>query len=61
MAPYVDDKVQAGARELGLPAGADELARLAGAHLVQLAAGLVRVTLTKNAAAEVRQAAQDRG
>jgi endonuclease III len=61
VAPYVDDKVQAGARELGLPTGADELARLAGAHLAQLAAGLVRVTLTKNAAAEVRQAAQDRG
>ena len=61
VAPYVDDKVQAGARELGLPADAEALALLAGADPAQLAAGLVRVTLTKNAAAEVRQAAQDRG
>jgi endonuclease III len=61
VAPYVDDKVRAAARELGLPADAGELARLAGADLAQLTAALIRVTLTKNVAAEVRQAAQDRG
>ena len=45
------------------PTGRDALARLAGSDrdLARLAAALVRVTLTKNAADQVRQAAQDRG
>ena len=63
VAPYLDDRVQAGARELGLPTGKEALAGLAGSEqdLARLAAALVRVTLTKNAADQVRQAAQDRG
>ncbi|MBV9793506.1 MAG: endonuclease [Actinobacteria bacterium] len=61
IAPYVDDKVRDGAQELGLPTAADQLAKLAGSDLARLAAALVRVALTKNAAAEVRAAAQDRG
>jgi endonuclease III len=63
VAPYVDERVQTGACELGLPTGRDALARLAGSDrdLARLAAALVRVTLTKNAADQVRQAAQDRG
>ena len=63
VAPYVDERVQTGAREIGLPTGRDALARLAGSDrdLARLAAALVRVTLTKNAADQVRQAAQDRG
>ena len=63
VAPYVDEPVQTGAHELGLPTGRDALARLAGSDrdLARLAAALVRVTLTKNAADQVRQAAQDRG
>jgi endonuclease III len=63
VAPYVDDRVRRGARELGLPDTAGELARLAGSEpdLARLAAALIRVTLTKNAAEPVRQAARARG
>jgi endonuclease III len=63
VAPYLDDRVLAGARELGLASGQAALAKLAGSDrdLARLAAALVRVTLTKNAADQVRQAAQDRG
>ncbi len=63
VAPYLDERVQAGARELGLPTGQDKLARLAGSEpdLARLAAALVRVTLAKNAADQVRQTAQERG
>jgi endonuclease III len=62
VAPYVDDRVRRGARELGLPESPDALAKRAGSAegLARLAAALVRVTLTKNAADEVRQAAGDR-
>jgi endonuclease III len=63
VAPYLDDRVRTGARELGLPDSVAGLAAQAGSgqDLARLAAALVRVTLTKNAAGEVRQAAQDRG
>jgi endonuclease III len=63
VAPYVDDRVRRGARDLGLPDTPGALARLAGSgqDLTRLAAALIRVTLTKNAAGEVRQAAQGRG
>jgi endonuclease III len=62
VAPYLDDRVRRGARELGWPDGPDALARRAGSGegLARLAAALVRVTLTKDAADRVRQAAQDR-
>jgi endonuclease III len=62
VAPYVDDRVRRGARELGLPESPDALAKRAGSaeRLARLAAALVRVTLTKNAADGVRQAAGDR-
>ena len=63
VAPYVDDRVRRGARELGLPDAPDALARRAGSagELARLAAALVRVTLTKNAPEQVRQAAARRG
>ena len=59
VAPYVDDRVRAGARQLGLPTDAEELAKLAGSEreLARLAAALIRVTLSKTAADEVKQAA----
>ena len=63
VAPYVDDRVRQGARELGFSSDPGLLARRAGSDedLARLAAALVRVTLTKNAPGEVRQAAQGRG
>jgi endonuclease III len=63
VAPYLDDRVRQGARELGLPDSPETLAKRAGSdqELARLAAALVRVTLTKNAAEDVRQAAQGRG
>jgi endonuclease III len=63
VAPYVDDRMRAGARQVGLPDDADDLARLAGPdqELARLAAALVRVTLSKTAADEVKQAAAGRG
>ncbi len=61
VAPYVDGRVLKGAQAIGLPADAGSLARLAGSdtELARLAAALVRVSLSKNAAAEVKQAAQE--
>jgi endonuclease III len=64
VAPYVDARVQQGARELGLPTDPAALAALAGSagsdqELARLAAALVRVTLSKDAAAEVKEAAQE--
>ena len=63
VAPYLDDRVRQGARELGWSDEPDALARRAGSteDLARLAAALVRVTLTKNAPEQVRQAAGDRG
>ena len=59
VAPYVDDRVRAGARELGLPGDPEALAQRAGSNrdLARLAAALVRVTLSKTATDEVKQAA----
>ena len=59
VAPYVDDRVRAGARELGLPGDPEALAQQAGSDqdLARLAAALVRVTLSKTAPDEVKQAA----
>jgi hypothetical protein len=61
VAPYVDDRVRAGARQVGLPSDPESLARLAGSdqELARLAAALIRVTLTKDAAGEVKQAARE--
>jgi len=61
VAPYVDGRVLKGAQAIGLPADAASLARLAGSdtELARLAAALVRVSLSKDAAAEVKQAAQE--
>jgi endonuclease III len=63
VAPYLDDRVRQGARELGWPDKPDALAGRAGSseELARLAAALVRITLTKNAPELVRQAARDRG
>jgi endonuclease III len=59
VAPYMDDRVRAGARELGLPDDPKALAQWAGSDrdLARLAAALVRVTLSKTAPDEVKQAA----
>ena len=60
VAPYVDARVQQGAREVGLPTDPAALAELAGSNekLARLCAALVRITLSKDAAAEVKEAAQ---
>ena len=57
----MDGRVLKGAQAIGLPADAASLARLAGSdtELARLAAALVRVSLSKDAAAEVKQAAQE--
>lgn len=49
VAPYVDDKMIAGARKAGLPAGRDEVAGLLAEtrHPAALAAALVRVSLAR--------------
>jgi endonuclease III len=59
VAPYVDDRVRAGARELGLPDDPEALAQRAGSDrdLARLAAALVRVTLSKTAPDELKRAA----
>ncbi|GAA0936673.1 endonuclease [Pseudonocardia zijingensis] len=56
--PAIDGKALDGARRVGLPADADELARLApGSQLAPLAAALVRVALDRSLADEVRAGA----
>lgn len=59
VAPYLDDRVRDGARRVGLPDNRAELAALADSEqeLARLAAALVRVTLSKDAANEVKHAA----
>jgi len=59
VAPYLDQKVLDGARRLGLPQ--NELARLAGGKIVELASALVRVALSKGAADEITGAADGAG
>ncbi len=56
--PAIDGKALEGARRVGLPADAGELARLApGSQLAPVAAALVRAALDKSLAEEVRRAA----
>jgi endonuclease III len=59
VAPYLDDRVLKGARRIGLPGDAEALAGLVGPgrDLARLAAGLVRVSLSKAAAEQVKEAA----
>jgi hypothetical protein len=56
--PAIDGKALDGARRVGLPADAGELARLApGSQLAPVAAALVRAALDESLAEEVRRAA----
>lgn len=63
VAPYVDDRVTGSARALGLPADADGLAALTGSDrdFARLCAALIRVSLRKDAAEEVKEAAGQTG
>jgi endonuclease III len=58
VAPYADDRVRKGARAVGLPAEAPDLAGLVGSseEFAHLCAALVRITLSKAAAEELREA-----
>jgi endonuclease III len=59
VAPYLDQKVLDGARRIDLPASADALASLIGTgerELARLAAALVRVSLSRQAADEIKSA-----
>lgn len=55
IAPYLDRKVLDGARKLGLPE--QKVASLADGRIVELAAALIRVALSKRTADEIREAA----
>jgi endonuclease III len=55
IAPYLDQKVLDGARQLGLPER--ELTGLADGKITELASALVRVALSKQAAGEIKAAA----
>lgn len=59
VAPYLDKKALDGARKLGLPAEPGALAALAGdnGRLAQLAAALIRVSLSRTAAGDIKAAA----
>jgi endonuclease III len=63
VAPYLDDRVIEGARRIGLPADVAELAALAGSGKdpARLAAALIRVSLSKDAAEEIKRAAEESG
>ena len=55
VAPFVDQRVQDGARALGLPTSAQSLARLVSAEdLPSLAAACVRATLDDDVVTSVR-------
>jgi len=56
VAPYLDQKVVDGARQVGLPE--QQVAKLAGGKIVELASALIRVALSKGAADEVKKAAR---
>lgn len=59
IAPYLDKKALDGARKLGLPASSEALAALAAdnSQLPELAAALIRVSLSRQAADEIRASA----
>lgn len=59
IAPYLDKKALDGARKLGLPASPEALAALAAdnSQLPELAAALIRVSLSRKAADEIRASA----
>jgi len=53
--PYIDDKAAQGAEKIGLPKDRGRLAKLvSGDDLAAFTAGMVRVSLNKDLAAEVR-------
>jgi endonuclease III len=59
--PFIDRKVTAGAKRVGLPSSAEDLGRLvARADVARLAAALVRVSLDRTAADDVHEAARSR-
>jgi hypothetical protein len=61
VAPYVDGKMISGARRVGLPADQAQLAGLlsASGRPAQLAAALIRVSISQRAASEVTAAVPD--
>jgi endonuclease III len=61
VAPYVDAKMISGARRVGLPVDREQLARLlsGSGHQAQLAAALIRVSISQRAASEVTAAVPD--
>jgi endonuclease III len=62
LAPYADERVRAGAKKLGLPVDAAELAALvSAADLPRLAAALVTVSRDEEAAGAVQENARNRG
>lgn len=63
VSPYLDDRVIEGARRIGLPADVTELAGLAGSgkDLARLAAALIRVSLSKDAAGQIKRTAEESG
>jgi hypothetical protein len=55
LAPYVDDLAADGAERLGLPRGAEALARLVGGDdLPRLVAGCVRAARDRDVVADIR-------
>jgi endonuclease III len=63
VAPHFDDRVIEGARRIGLPADVAELAGLAGSGKdpARLAAALIRVSLSKDAAEQIKSTAEEPG
>jgi endonuclease III len=61
VAPYVDGKMISGARRVGLPAGHEQLAALlsGSGRPAELAAALIRVSISQRAASEVTAAVPD--
>jgi endonuclease III len=59
--PFIDRKVTAGAKKVGVSSSSENLGRLvASADVARLAAALVRVSLDRAAADDVREAARSR-
>jgi endonuclease III len=59
--PYVDRRVSEGAKKLGLPSGAEELAKLVDSpqDMARLASALVRVALDPSIAEEIKKSASE--